>query len=107
METDSRLFIRTRSIPWPFFPYGKDWSRVGVATLEKIGQDWGKRLEKGLAEDWMFFFSIFLARSSFVFTIASLSPTQEDGRGAASRAGPPFGEEETIWLSTWNHRGNG
>jgi hypothetical protein len=78
-----------------------------VATLEKIGQDWEKRLEKGLAEDWMFFFSIFLARSSFVFTIASLSPTQEDGRGAASRAGPPFGEEETIWLSTWNHRGNG
>jgi hypothetical protein len=36
-----------------------------VATLEEIGQDWGKRLEKGLAKDWMFFFGIFLARSSF------------------------------------------
>ncbi len=29
-----------------------------------------------------------------MFTIASLSPTQEDGRGGASRSGPPFGEEE-------------
>jgi predicted hydrocarbon binding protein len=36
-----------------------------VATLQEIGQDWGKRLEKGLAKDWMFFFGIFLARSSF------------------------------------------
>ena len=55
------------TIPWPFFAYRKDWSRVGVATLPKIGQDWGKRLEKGLAKDWMFFFSTFLARSSLVF----------------------------------------
>jgi hypothetical protein len=25
-----------------------------VATLQKIGQDWGKRLEKGLAKDSQF-----------------------------------------------------
>ncbi len=48
-------FICSSTITKPFFSYRKDWSRVGVATLEKIGQDWGKRLEKGLAEDWMFF----------------------------------------------------
>ena len=24
---------------------------VGVTTLQKIGEDWGKRLEKGLAKD--------------------------------------------------------
>jgi len=31
-----------------FFTTRKDWYRNGVATLQKIGQDWGKRLEKGL-----------------------------------------------------------
>jgi hypothetical protein len=49
----------TATIPWPFFAYRKDWSRVGVATLQKIGQDWEKRLEKGLAKDWMFFLASF------------------------------------------------
>ena len=44
------------SLPWPFFAYRKDWWRNGVATLQEIGQDWGKRLEKGLAKDWMVFF---------------------------------------------------
>jgi hypothetical protein len=39
-----------------FFSYRKDWSRVGVATLQEIGQDRAKRLEKGLADDCMFFF---------------------------------------------------
>jgi hypothetical protein len=67
----------------------EDWSRLG----KKIGKRIGKRLDV--------FFSI------SVLTIVSLSPSQEDGRGAGSRAGPPFGEEESIWPSTWNYRGNG
>ncbi len=37
------------TITKPFFPYRKDWSRVGVATLEKIGRDWKKDWKK----DWL------------------------------------------------------
>jgi hypothetical protein len=76
-----------------------------VATLQKIGQHWGKRLEKGLGKDWMFFFlaSFWLVHHSTV----RLSPSQEDGRAAGSRGGPPFGEQAKIWPPTWNYRGNG
>jgi len=38
----------SNTITKPFFAYRKDWSRVGVATLEKIGQDWKKDWKK----DW-------------------------------------------------------
>jgi hypothetical protein len=40
--------LRT-TITKPFFAYRKDWSRVGVATLEKIGRDWKKDWKK----DWL------------------------------------------------------
>jgi hypothetical protein len=47
------LFCFQRSFPTtitkPFFAYRKDWSRVGVATLEKIGRDWKKDWKK----DWL------------------------------------------------------
>jgi hypothetical protein len=78
-----------------------------VATLQEIGQDWGKRLEKGLAKE-IKIGCFFLAPFRLVHhSIVSLSPSQEDGRGEGSRAGPPFGEEENIWPPTWNYRGNG
>ena len=44
------------SLPWPFFAYRKDWSRVGVATLQKIGQDWGKKIGKGIGKRLDVFF---------------------------------------------------
>jgi hypothetical protein len=87
--------------------------------IEKIGQELGwqhcQRLvkigEKDWKRDWQkigcFFLAPFWLVHPWCLTIASLSPTQEDGRGAASRVGPPFGDEETIWLPTWNYRGNG
>jgi hypothetical protein len=41
--------ISHSTITKPFFAYRKDWSRVGVATLEKIGRDWKKDWKK----DWL------------------------------------------------------
>jgi len=40
--------VSSATIAKQFFTTRKDWYRNGVATLQKIGQDWGKRLEKGL-----------------------------------------------------------
>jgi hypothetical protein len=53
------VFLNPRvfaTITKPFFAYRKDRSRVGVATLEKIGRDWKKDWKK----DWQKIVCFFL-----------------------------------------------